>query len=336
MSFSIKVLPSGHEFTANPDESILDAALRAGLAFPYGCRGGACGACIGQIVSGEIHYDDEPMGLTEEQAMVGMSLFCVAKPTTDLTIEIHEIGAVEEIPVKSMPTKVAKLEKLNDEVMALFLKLPESERLQYLAGQYVDFMMSDGRKRAFSIANAPHHDELLEFHIRRIKGGEFTEHVFTEMKVGEIIRIEGPKGSFFLREDSERPIILLATGTGFGPVKGIIEHMVAEQSSRAVYLYWGARSREGLYADAQIREWEKNFPNIRYRPVLSQPDDAWDGRKGYVQDAVLADFEELSGFEVYACGHPDMVYKARDAMVARGVDPDHCFSDAFSWASDKK
>jgi CDP-4-dehydro-6-deoxyglucose reductase, E3 len=335
MSFTIKVLPSGHQFSANPDETILDAALRAGLAFPYGCRGGACGACIGQIVSGEISYDEEPMGLTEAQSAVGMSLFCIAKPVTDLTIEIHEIDAVEEIPVKKLPTKVARLERLNDEVMGLFLKLPENERLQYLAGQYVEFVMADGRKRAFSIANAPHHDDLLEFHIRHIKGGEFTAHVFEAMQPGEILRIEGPKGSFFLREDSERPIIMLATGTGFGPVKAMIEHMVAEQSSRAVYIYWGARTHEGLYAEAKIEEWANRFPNIRYRPVLSQPDETWDGRKGHVQEAVLADFEDLSGYEVYACGHPDMVYSARDAVVARGVDPDHCYSDAFSWAKDK-
>ncbi len=335
MSFTIKVLPSGHTFTNEPDETILDAALRAGMAFPYGCRGGACGACIGQVVSGEIRYDDEPMGLTEAQATVGMSLFCVAKPVTDLTIEIHEVGAVEEIPVKKLPAKVAKLKQLNSEVMALFLKLPESERLQYLAGQYVEFIMADGRKRAFSIANAPHHDELLEFHIRRIKGGEFTEHVFTEMKVGEIVRIEGPRGSFFLREDSERPIILLATGTGFGPVKAIVEHMVAEQSSRPVYLYWGARTADGLYADSLIRDWESSFPNIRYRPVLSQPDETWEGRKGHVQQVLLEEFEDLSGYEVYACGHPEMVYSARDAVVARGVEPDHCYSDAFSWAVDK-
>ncbi|MGM0594858.1 MAG: CDP-6-deoxy-delta-3,4-glucoseen reductase [Pseudomonadota bacterium] len=336
MSFNIKVLPSGHTFSADQDESILDAALRNGLAFPYGCRGGACGACIGKVVSGEVSYgDDEPMGLSEEQAAVGMALFCVARPTGDVTIEIHEVGAVEEIPVKTLPAKVAKLERLNDEVMALFLKLPESERLQYLAGQYVDFIMKDGRKRAFSIANSPHHDELLEFHIRHIQGGEFTDHVFSDMKEGEIVRIEGPKGSFFLREESDRPIIMLATGTGFGPIKGIIEHMVAEQSSRPVYVYWGARKREGLYADALLREWERKFPNIRYRPVLSQPDDEWDGRKGYVQEAVAADFDELSQYELYACGHPEMVYSARDALVAKGIDADNCYADAFEWAKDK-
>lgn len=336
MSFNIEVLPSGHRFTAEEDESILDAALRSGLAFPYGCRGGACGACIGKIVSGEIDYgDDEPMGLSQEEAAVGMALFCVARPTTDLTIEIHEVGAVEEIPVRNLPAKVARLERLNNDVMALFLKLPENERMQYLAGQYVDFIMKDGRKRAFSIANAPHHDELLEFHIRHIKGGEFTDHVFSDMKEGEIVRIEGPKGTFFLREDSERPIIMLATGTGFGPIKGIIEHMVSEQSSRRVYLYWGARHREDLYAEAQIRQWCEKFPNIHYRPVLSQPDAEWGGRKGYVQEAVAADFVDLAEFELYACGHPAMVYSARDTMVARGIDADHCFGDAFEWARDQ-
>lgn len=337
MSFKIKVLPSGHEFTTEGDETILDAALRSGLAFPYGCRGGACGACVGKVVSGEISYgDDEPMALTEEEAAVGQSLFCVARPITDVTIEIHEVGAVEEIPVKAMTAEVARLERLNDDVMALFLKLPDSERLQYLAGQYVDFIMKDGRKRAFSIANAPHHDELLEFHIRHIKGGEFTDHVFSEMKEGEKVSIEGPKGTFFLREDSERPILMLATGTGFGPIKGIIEHMVAEQSSRPVYIYWGARHKGDLYADAQMREWEHKHANIHYRPVLSQPEADWEGRKGYVQDAAITDFDDLSDFELYACGHPAMVYSARDAMMEKGIDSDHCFGDAFEWAKDSK
>ncbi len=337
MSFKITVLPSGREFNADADETILDAALRGGLAFPYGCRGGACGACVGKVVSGEITYgDEEPMALSEEEAAIGMSLFCLARPVTDITLEIHEVGAVEEIPVKNLPAKVARLDRLKDDVMALFLKLPDNERMQYLAGQYVDFIMKDGRKRAFSIANAPHHDELLEFHIRRIAGGEFTEHVFTAMQQGEIVRIEGPKGTFFLREDSERPIIMLATGTGYGPIKGIIEHMMAEQSSRSITLYWGARHREDLYADSEIQRWVEKCPNIHYRPVLSQPDSDWDGRTGYVQDAVAADFEDLTGFEVYACGHPSMVYSAKDALVAKGVAPEHCYSDAFEWANDSK
>ncbi|MBE0509810.1 MAG: CDP-6-deoxy-delta-3,4-glucoseen reductase [Chromatiales bacterium] len=335
MTYSVTVLPSGRKFHAEADETLLDAALRSGLAFPYGCRGGACGSCVGKVVSGEIHYgDDEPMALSDEEQTVGMALFCLARPNSDITLEVHEVGAIEEIPIRNLPAKVARLERMNDEVMALFLKLPEGERLQYLAGQYADFIMKDGRKRPFSIANAPHHDELLEFHIRHIRGGEFTDHVFSDMQPGEMLRIEAPKGSFFLREDSDRPIIMLATGTGFGPIKGILEHMMAEQSTRPVTLYWGARHREDLYADGLIRSWQTRFPTLDYRPVLSQPDSSWDGRSGYVQEAVSADFADLSNHELYACGHPAMVYSARDALVARGMDPAHCFGDAFEWAKD--
>lgn len=334
MSFTVRVMPSGREFTVEGDETILDGALRNGLAFPYGCRGGACGACRATLLEGSVSYSEEPMALSEDEQAANISLLCVANASSDLTVEIKEVGAVEEIPVRMMPTKVASMERLNDEVMSLHLSLPESERLQFLAGQYVEFILKDGRRRAFSIANAPHNDSTLEFHIRHIKGGEFTSHVFDEMSVGEILRIEGPLGSFFLREDSERPIIMLATGTGFGPVKGIIEHAIAEHSHRRIYIYWGARTKDGLYMHELAQKWAEDNANIEYRPVLSRPDEAWEGRTGHVQDAVLADFDDLSGFELYACGHPQMVYSAKDALGAIGLEPDHCYSDAFEWAKE--
>ncbi len=334
MSFTVRVMPSGREFAVESDETILDGALRNGLAFPYGCRGGACGACKAKLLEGAVSYADEPMGLSEEDLADNQSLLCVATATSDLTVEIKEVGAVEEIPVRTMPTKVASMERLNDEVMSLHLTLPESERLQYLAGQYVEFILEDGRRRAFSIANAPHDDATLEFHIRHIEGGEFTSHVFDDMSKGEILRIEGPLGTFFLREDSERPIIMLATGTGFGPVKGIVEHAIAEHSHRRIYIYWGARTEDGLYMHDLAQKWAAENANIEYRPVLSQPEEGWDGRKGYVQDAVLADFDDLSGFELYACGHPQMVHSAKAALAEKGLEGDHCYSDAFEWAKD--
>jgi CDP-4-dehydro-6-deoxyglucose reductase len=332
MSFTVRVMPSGREFSAEVDETILDAALRSGLAFPYGCRGGACGACRAKLLDGSVHYVEEPMALSEAELAGSLSLLCVASATSDLTVEIREVGAVEEIPVRTMPTKVARMERLNDEVMSLHLTLPEAQRLQFLAGQYVEFILKDGRRRAFSIANAPHNDRTLEFHIRHIEGGAFTTHLFDEMAVGEILRIEGPLGSFFLREESECPIIMLATGTGFGPVKGIIEHAIAEHSHRRIYFYWGARTREGLYMHDLAQQWASDNANIEYRPVLSRPDEGWNGRSGHVQDAVLADFADLGGFELYACGHPQMVHSAREALVARGLEPLHCYSDAFEWA----
>ena len=334
MSFTVRVMPSGREFAVESDETILDGALRNGLAFPYGCRGGACGACKAKLIDGSVNYADEPMGLSEEELADNLSLLCVANAASDLTVEIKEVGAIEDIPVKTLPTKVASMERLSEEVMSLHLTLPESERMQYLAGQYVEFILKDGRRRAFSIANAPHDDETLEFHIRHIKGGEFTSHVFDDMSDGEILRIEGPLGTFFLREDSERPIIMLATGTGFGPVKAIVEHAIAEHSHRRIYVYWGARSKDALYMNELAQKWADENANIEYRPVLSRPDEAWDGRRGYVQDAVIADFDDLSDFELYACGHPQMVHSAKEALVAKGMDADHCYSDAFEWAKD--
>ncbi len=334
MSSKVTVKPSGHTFTVEEDESVLDAAIRNGLAFPYACRGGACGVCKGKVIEGDIHYDDEPMALTEEEAAVGMALFCVGKCKGDMSIEVKEVGAVEEIPVTRHQATISKLDFLNDDVAVLGLTLDNNERLQYLAGQYLSFILPDGRKRAFSIANAPHDDECLEFHIRKVSGGQFTEDLFSGVtKVGSRLEIEGPHGTFFVREDSERPMLMLATGTGFGPIKAMVDHLVAEQSTRPVYLYWGARTEDGLYYDTLVKAWTAKFPNIHYRPVLSQADDSWDGRRGRVQTAVAEDFSDLSEFELYACGHPDMVYTAKDMLVGKGINPDNCYSDAFEYAS---
>ncbi len=337
MTFTVHVKPSGHKFTAEAGETILDAALRHGYAFPYGCRGGACGACRGKLLEGEVSYGaSEPMALSEVDKATGYTYFCAAVPASDVTVEVKEVGAPQEIPVKTLPAKVARMVRLSDDVMGLHLAIPESERLQFMAGQYVDFLLKDGKRRAFSIANPPHADDCLEFHIRRIRGGRFTNQVFEDMQEGDIVRIDGPHGSFHLQEDSDGPMIFLATGTGFGPIKAIIEHALAEGCARPMYLFWGARTRDGLYLDALAREWEGRNTNFHYIPVLSRPalDDEWQGRTGHVQEVAAASFEDLSGFEVYACGHPEMVFAAKEALVAKGLAPDRCYSDAFTWAKD--
>lgn len=338
MSYSITVKPSGHQFTAEADETVLEAALRQGLSFPYGCRNGACGACVGTVLEGQVSYEEPPMGLDDDEIEAGKALFCSAQAQSDLVIEVHEVTSSRDIAIKNLPAKVFELNKLNDDVMQVFIKLPEAERLQYLAGQYLDILLPDGRRRSFSIANAPHDDTYIELHIRHIVGGEFTDHVFRDMHAQELLRIEGPHGSFFLREDSDRAILLLATGTGFGPVKAIVEHAIAEGLQRPIYIYWGARDKAGLYMDELVSRWDYEYAHIHYRPVLSQPkpEDQWQGRTGHVQDAVQADFNDLRDFELYACGHPAMVYSAKDALVALGIAPEHCYSDAFEWAKDAK
>jgi CDP-4-dehydro-6-deoxyglucose reductase len=336
MAFHISLQPSGHSFVAEAADPILQAALDAGFNLPYGCRNGACGACKGKVLEGHVDF-----GIAQEHALPlaeraeGLALFCCAKPLSDLVLEVKEIGAIKDIPVKTMPCRVQHMEKLADDVMLLTLKLPTNERLQFLAGQYIEFLLKDGKRRAFSLANAPHDDELLQLHVRFIPGGTFTDHVFHAMHEKEILRFEGPHGSFFLREDSDKPIILLAGGTGFAPIKGIIEHAIHNRITRPMTLYWGARSRAGLYMPELPVQWAAEHPHIKYVPVLSDPsaEDAWNGRTGLVHEAVLADFTDLSGHQAYACGAPAMIEAAKRDFTAHGLPDGEFYADIFSFAA---
>ncbi len=330
---AITLAKSGKRFRVESGETILDAALREGLALPYGCRGGTCGTCKGLLVAGEVSYDHEVDGLTGDEQAAGAILPCVAKPKGDLLLDIEPIESASAIRVEQFPARIALMEALSSDVMRLGLRLPETSRMQFLAGQYVEFILDNGERRAFSIANAPHDDELLEFHIRHVKGGQFTEQLFSQMRTGEVIRIEGPMGNFFVREDSDRSMIMFATGTGFGPLKGIVEHLIAEKSQRAIYIYRGGDCEDALYLDSLAKQWERQHDDIHYRPVLSNGGAEWQGRRGYVQDAAVADFTSFGGFEMYACGNPAMVYAAKDQMVANGMAEEHCYSDAFEWAA---
>jgi CDP-4-dehydro-6-deoxyglucose reductase len=225
------------------------------------------------------------------------------------------------------------MERLADDVMAIWLKLPANERMQFLAGQYIEFLLADGKRRAFSLASAPHADELLEIHVRRVSGGNFTEHVFTAMKERDILRIEGPLGTFFLREDSDKPIILVAGGTGFAPLKGLVEHALHIGVKRPMTLYWGAKNRAGLYLNALAERWAADH-GIAYVPVLSDPDaaDAWNGRGGLVHEAVLADHPDLSAYQAYVCGAPAMCEAALADFTAHGLPKEEFFADVFSYA----
>ncbi len=333
MSHQVTLQPSGHQFTVQSGETILEAALREDFAMPYGCRNGACGACKGNILRGSVDYGQHQQGtLTDEDKKKGMALFCTAKPLGDLVLEVKEISAAKDIPVKTMPCRVEKMEKLAPDVMALWLKLPSNERLQFLPGQYIDFLLKDGKRRSFSLANPPEDDSLLELHIRHVPGGHFTEHVFNAMKVKEIMRINGPLGSFFLR-DSDKPAIFLAGGTGFAPIKSILTHAFHHGIDRQMVLYWGAKARADLYQAGLPDAWSKDHDNFSFVPVLSEAraEDAWAGRAGLVHQAVVADFADLSGYQVYACGAPPMIDAARKDFMARGLPEDEFFSDSFAY-----
>jgi CDP-4-dehydro-6-deoxyglucose reductase, E3 len=338
MPYRITIEPSGHRFDVNEDETILQAALREGFTLPYGCRNGACGSCKGKVLQGSVDFGKyQPDTLKPEEIAEGKALFCVARPLSDLVLEAKEIRAAGEVPVRTLPCRVNKLQKLADDVMLMQLKLPANERLQFLAGQYIDFLLKDGKRRSYSIANPPHADEFIELHLRHVPGGRFTDHVFNEMKEKAILRFEGPHGSFYVREDSDKPIIFVAGGTGFAPIKGMLEHLFVEQSDRQMILYWGARAKKDIYLPELPVQWQQQHPNFSFIPVLSDPsaDDRWQGRTGYVHQAVMQDFNDLSGFEAYVCGAPAMVEAARSGFIqSRALPQEAFFADSFVYQAD--
>jgi CDP-4-dehydro-6-deoxyglucose reductase len=335
MSFKIQVEPSGHEFTVEPGETVLNAALRQGIGLPYGCRSGNCGACMAVLNAGEVAYPSGNTAALEGQE-ADRCLPCQAVPKSDLKLQVREVETAQEIEIRTLPCRVARIKHLSHDVVRLFLKLPENQRLQFLAGQYLDFMLADGRRRAFSIANAPHDDELIELHVRRVPGGDFTDYVFDRMKEKAILRIQAPLGSFFLHEDSERPLILMGGGTGFAPLKGIIEHAFHIGYQRPMHLYWGVRAQRDLYLKELPESWAAEHPNFRFTAVLSEPDADWNGRRGWVHEAVLADYPNLADYDLYMSGPPVMIDVAASAFAAAGLSRDHMYSDAFEYAKDSR
>lgn len=336
MTYQITIPSSGHHYSAKASDSLLESAIAAGVNLPYGCRNGSCGSCKGDILSGSVDYGDyAASALSEAEKAAGKALFCCARPLSDLSIACREIS-VDVIPPRILPARVERKEQLAPDVMALFLKLPSGEQLKFMAGQYLEILLKDGKRRAFSLANAPHANTLLELHLRLIPGGQFTEYVFNEMPDKAILRLEAPFGSFFLREDTSKPIIMVAGGTGFAPIKGMIEHMLHNNIKRPVSLYWGAHARQDLYMTALAEAWAAEHPHIQYIPVLSDPleTDQWQGRTGFVHQAVLDDFAQtgLAEHEVYCCGAPAMVAVAHADFVAAGLSDEAFFSDAFNYA----
>jgi len=339
MAYRVRIAASGKEFEVRPGENVLAAALRQGIVLPYSCRDGACGSCKARIVAGSVDYGDyQPQAMSDAERARGHALLCQAVPLEDLVIEAHEIAAASDIPIKILPCRVARMERAAHDVMILSLKLPKTQRLQYLAGQYVEILLSEGRRRSFSIANAPGDDEFVQLHVRHVPGGLFSGHVFLGMKEKELLRIQGPLGAFFLRDDETRPAVLVAGGTGFAPIKAMVEDAASTGDKRPMHLYWGARARRDLYLHTLAEGWARQIPGFRYTPVLSElrADDDWKGRTGFVHEAVFADFPDLSGCDLYASGPPPMIEALRTRAPACGLEDGRLFFDSFEYARDSQ
>ena len=342
MTFTITVQPSGRTFQAEPDEPILSAAIRQGIGLPYGCRDGACGSCKCRLLEGRVALGThQTKALNAEEERAGLTLTCCSLAQSDLVLQARTVPGAGEFPVRKMPCRVISINKPAPDVAVLQMQLPANDPMRYHAGQSIEFMLRDGARRSYSIANAPHTQSqrnAIELHVRHMPGGKFTDQVFGTLKEKDILRIEGPFGTFYLREDSEKPIVLLASGTGFAPIKAIIEDMEFKGIQRPLSLYWGARRRADLYLDDWAREAAQRLPTLRYVPVLSEAiaADAWSGRVGLVHLAVMRDFPNLLGHQVYASGAPVMVDAARrDLVLSCALPTDEFYADAFTSEADK-
>lgn len=336
MPSKVTIQPSGHQFEVDEGEAILDAAMRQNIELPYGCRGGACGACAGFIIKGEVYYDDEPIALDDDMKANNQALFCVGKTSADIEISIDEIEELTRFEIKQINCHVSSKEHLCHDVIALKIKLDNDERLQYHAGQYIEFILKDGKHRAFSIANAPHNDELIELHIRHVDGGLFTDFLFESMPENSSLQVQGPLGSFYLREDRHRPIIMMGGGTGFGPLKAMIEHIEHVGFNQPVHMFMGVRALRDLYMSDMAEQWIKNNSNLSFIPVLSDPmeGDNWQGETGFVHQVVAKQFPELDAFDIYMSGPPPMINAAVDLFTQQGASKDNMFSDAFEYSTD--
>ncbi len=326
------VHPGNRTVAVREGETLLDAGLRAAVALPFECRSGGCGVCKAALLNGEIDYGVyQKSALSDEERSRGRFLLCCATALTDVEAEYQEGAAVREQPLPVHTAQVEMLERLAPDVMLVGLRLSPGRSIEFEAGQYINILLDDGDRRSYSFTTGPRKTDLVQLHVRRMPGGKFTTHVFERMKPGDRLRFEGPSGSFVLREPSERPLIFVAGATGFAPVKSLLEHAFETGIRRPLHFYWGVRKRRDLYMAELPERWQREHPNFRFVPVLSEPgpEDEWDGRTGLVHEAILADFPDLSGYYVYACGSVKMVEAAKPAFLAQGLADEACFSDAF-------
>jgi CDP-4-dehydro-6-deoxyglucose reductase len=329
----ISLYNSERHFSAAPAQSLLDAALGAGMNVPHSCVGGNCGSCRARLLQGEIEYPNgAPLGLTTSEAAEGYILLCQARARTDLCIDTIEPTSPEEAVIKRLPARIEKTQALSHDVMAVYLRLPAAEPFSFKAGQYIDIMLPGGRRRSFSIASPPHDSRLLELHVRRVAGGELTTQLFSEETRNALLTIEGPLGQFHCRGDG--PMLLIGGGTGLAPLYSMIRHLIEKGPDREMKLYWGVRAERDLYYHAALEELARRAASLSYVPVLSEPTAAWTGRRGWVHEAVIQDITGLGQFDVYASGPPEMVAAVRREFGLRGVAVQRISSDSFDYAPD--
>ena len=334
MRFQVRLEPQGRVIEAEPEQTVLNAALAAGLNLPHSCKSGHCASCRALLRSGDIEYPrGRPLGITANEVAAGGVLLCQARARSNLVVEVRQIASVSDVEIKTLPCRIERMERPAQDVMRLFLRLPAVEAFRFQPGQYLDILLADEQRRSFSIASPPHDAAMLELHVRHAPGGAFTTPLFERTGVGALLRVEGPLGQFVYRA-SDAPLLLIAGGTGYAPIKAILRHVLETGIARPVQLYWGVRDLADLYEATNLQTLRARYPRLRFSPVLSDPRSAptTDLRRGWVHEAVLADHADLSPFDIYVAGPPALVEAARAQFPSRGADEQRLLFDSFDYA----
>jgi NAD(P)H-flavin reductase/ferredoxin len=331
VSFKIQIQGSDEAFDCASSENLLDAAMRQGIEMPYSCRKGVCGNCKGRVVHGELVLGTQGGSHETGVNQPDEHLFCRAQPASDLSIDPTSWHRVDPNARKIVQAKLFKKIQLASDVTQLQLRFSAGVRVKFKAGQYLQLLLPDGQRRSYSMANAPHESDSVQLHIRNLPRGYFSDTMLKNIQIGDLLKVELPHGDFWLREDSERPLLMVAGGTGFAPIKSILDHIIRQKLQRKVHLYWGAREQEGIYANDLLARWSQQSPSWVIHPVLSElPDGSiWKGRLGFVHEAVQADFENLNDWDVYACGGMPMVTALRGVCKQLGLPDANFYSDVF-------
>jgi CDP-4-dehydro-6-deoxyglucose reductase len=331
---TVRIIPQGHSISVPEDLPVLAAAQRAGLPLPHSCRSGRCGSCRARLMSGQIEYPaGPPPGLSALESRQGYVLLCQALARSDLVVEARPVQSAATAEIKTLPSRIARRVPLAPDVMQLVLRVPAVESMEFLAGQYLDVLLDGGQRRSYSVANAPHAGSQFELHVRHVPGGAFSEPVFSTLKEGALLRIEGPLGRF-IYQGGPGPVLFIAGGTGFAPIKAMLGQALAEASTADLHLYWGARDGAGIYEEALVREWAARHPRFKLHTVLSDAPLAGPAhRAGWVHEAVLQDHPQLGAFAIYAAGPPALIDAIRHTFPDRGADPERLYLDSFDYAT---
>lgn len=319
---------SGRSFAAAEGQSILDAASSNGVQFSYSCRNGRCSSCKCKIISGKSILLHEELGLSEQEKSEGWALSCSRTATSDLHVDVEDLAGLSLPVAKTMPCRIHAIDRLSADVVRVYLRLPPAAGFSFRAGQYVDVIAPpDGLRRSYSLACAAVTENQLELHIRKVESGAMSEYWFSRAKAGDLLRLFGPLGTFVFRDLRDVDLVFLATGTGIAPVKAMLECLALSpmgSGPRSVAVYWGGRLREDIYLDLS-----SITANCHYRTVLSRESDSWQGARGHVQNALLADRADFGKTVVYACGSDAMIHSAKSLLVSKGLSERHFYSDAF-------